>query len=336
MSAPVSEQAVALLVFVFDPLALILILAAEQTIVWAREERENRKGWHQEWVPDTENPWHDEPAYELDDGPLTNEQIEQIKEESEVDQSIDSPTKLWNDRVDEKNAEEFFARGKEIARAIDDNDGFIVKQHHNPAEVNPVDLELAEEYALATAGGPGKQKESILDKHPYLTKKWTWPKRTSNAGLVPKPEPIVITRFTNPESNPDVIADIPVLENEETWAQRVIDENSVALTTADADNAEKQPKETNASFGTKFPANPIKGDLFLRVDSLPNKLYKWNGQKWIEVDRNTNDRYAYEKEYIKFLTDKVRTGEYQLDHLTKPEQDEVFKHLDYATRSNIR
>jgi len=38
-------------------------------------------------------------------------------------------------------------------------------------------------------------------------------------------KPIVITRFTNPESNPDVIADIPTLENEEMWASRVIDEN---------------------------------------------------------------------------------------------------------------
>ena len=64
-----------LLVFVFDPLALILILAAEQTIVWSRKEREERKGWHQEWVPDSEA-W---PKYEDDNGPLTNEQLEEIK-----------------------------------------------------------------------------------------------------------------------------------------------------------------------------------------------------------------------------------------------------------------
>jgi len=41
---------------------------------------------------------------------------------------------------------------------------------------------------------------------------------------------------------------------------------------------------------------------------LPNKLYKWNGQKWIEVAKSTTDRYAYEEEYIKYITGKIVTG----------------------------
>ncbi len=49
-----------LIVLVFDPLALVLILAADQTFAWAREDK--HKGWKQQWIPTTEDPWHDEPA----------------------------------------------------------------------------------------------------------------------------------------------------------------------------------------------------------------------------------------------------------------------------------
>jgi hypothetical protein len=96
-----------LIVLVFDPLALVLILAADQTFAWHREDKKKREGWSQVWQPVSENPWRDEeqdtkdffargkelanaidandgkfpePAYEPDDGPLTNEQLDKIQE----------------------------------------------------------------------------------------------------------------------------------------------------------------------------------------------------------------------------------------------------------------
>jgi hypothetical protein len=60
------------IVFVFDPLAVLLLLASQLSFQWYRQER-------------------DQPKYEADDGPLTDDQIEQIQEtasvpvESEVD-----------------------------------------------------------------------------------------------------------------------------------------------------------------------------------------------------------------------------------------------------------
>ena len=92
---------------------------------------------------------------------------------------------------------------------------------------------------------------------------------------------------------------------------------------------------SDAGFGTRFPLNPRKGDLFLRVDMLPNKLYKWNGQKWIEVAKSTTDRYAYEEEYIKYITGKIITGEYDMDDLSKPEQEEVLKRLSYDQKGRL-
>jgi hypothetical protein len=52
-----------LIVIVFDPLAVIMLLAAQMTFGWLKEEKEKIK-----------------PAYEPDDGPLTDEQIDQIKD----------------------------------------------------------------------------------------------------------------------------------------------------------------------------------------------------------------------------------------------------------------
>ena len=79
-----------LIVLVFDPLALVLILAADQTFTWHRPKR--RDDWEQVWQPKSEAwpEWNDlppatedfdpRPTYEPDDGSLTNEQIDKIQE----------------------------------------------------------------------------------------------------------------------------------------------------------------------------------------------------------------------------------------------------------------
>ena len=108
-----------------------------------------------------------------------------------------------------------------------------------------------------------------------------------------------------------------------------------ALTEDDADNSPTSNTASDAGFGTKFPVNPKKGDLFLRVDMLPNKLYKWNGQKWIEVAKSTTDRYAYEEEYIKYITGKIVTGEYDIEDLSKAEQEEVLKRLTHSQKAQL-
>ena len=110
---------------------------------------------------------------------------------------------------------------------------------------------------------------------------------------------------------------------------------NLALTEDDADNIPTSTASSQAGFGTKFPANPQKGDMFLRVDMLPNKLFKWNGQKWIEVAKSTTDRYAYEEEYIKYITDKIISGEYDMDDLSKAEQEEVLLRLTHDQKRRL-
>ena len=81
-----------LIVLVFDPLALVLILAADQTFMWHRPKRKD--GWEQVWQPTSEAwPPYDpdflseqKPKYEPDDGPLTDKQLKDIKEQSGIPQ----------------------------------------------------------------------------------------------------------------------------------------------------------------------------------------------------------------------------------------------------------
>jgi len=76
-------------------------------------------------------------------------------------------------------------------------------------------------------------------------------------------------------------------------------------------------------FGNQFPIRPNKGDMYIRTDFLPNKLYKWNNKKWIELDKSTTDSYTYNEAYIQHLIDKLQSGEYTADDLSEAELDQI-------------
>jgi len=256
-----------LLVFVFDPLALILILAAEQTIAWARDDKEKRKGWHQEWVPDSE-------AWPEWDDTISDEQYEAIKQEANVSDDIEM--------------QKFFDDGKELAKEIDANNG-------------------------------------------YLKKPWVWPSSTGNVGLVAKEEPAAV----EPETYTllDSGNTINVLLDNPAHADRFDPEPiqrpmPVAI---QADN-EETVTPANSGFGTTFPADPTKGDLFIRVDYLPNRLFKYNGQRWIEVNKEQSDTYAYDEEYIKHLINKIDSGEYEVEMLSATEQEQIQRYLNEQSK----
>ena len=95
-----------------------------------------------------------------------------------------------------------------------------------------------------------------------------------------------------------------------------------------ADNAPNGIAGEVKGFGTQFPANANKGDMFLRVDRLPSTLYKFNGIRWIEVDKTLSDQYAYDTAYIDHLIDKISTGEYDLDLLSDAERASIEQRLN--------
>ena len=96
------------------------------------------------------------------------------------------------------------------------------------------------------------------------------------------------------------------------------------LLTAQADDV---APFTDVNFGTKFPNNPSRGDAYIRVDYLPTKLFKWNGVKWIEIDKNVTDTFAYNDEYIDHLIAKIGSGEYDPDLLNPGEREQIEQRL---------
>lgn len=83
------------------------------------------------------------------------------------------------------------------------------------------------------------------------------------------------------------------------------------------------PETEHIPFGQMLPDNPVKGYQFLHTGYIPSKLFKYNGTKWIEVDKTLTDSYAYNTAYIDYLMDKIVTGEYDTDLLSPAEQEQI-------------
>lgn len=193
--------------------------------------------------------------------------------------------------------------------------------------------------------------ESILDKHPYLLKK---PNSYHPPGVDPSP-PMVYKIEKNEEIsnapieeqpiNFEVTADTntPAIETEgitKEYPVREIDNDYVSfegkiirkdalkeikpeffkLTAENADHP-------NANFGTSFPKIAKKGETFVRIDVVPNKVFKFDGVRWIEIVKSLSDTYLDNQEYIQFLISKLQTGEYDIDTFSDIERERIEEFL---------
>jgi len=300
----VLERAVRLviimIVLVFDPLALTLILAANKQFQWAREG--------------TGGFIHDEPKYEPDDGPLSEDQIEQIK--TSVPEPPDDPIpcyKCGSDLVDAPGIG-LFCPNKQCD-VIDNVNGEepvkfapieieykFVDEHHEP-DHDP-DLHVYDDERLVskfdkmqTIEPPDEEIDDNDDDDEIKAaiKKW----KSANPDDTIKNQRY---KFMRGE-----IAELP-------WMGLV------------ADNA--SGRESRSGFGISFPEDPNKGDTFVRVDIMPSVLYKYNGSNWIAIDKNLSDSYTYDSAYIEHLIDKISTGEYDPDLLSDSEREQVAHYLE--------
>lgn len=46
------------------------------------------------------------------------------------------------------------------------------------------------------------------------------------------------------------------------------------------------PNGITTAAGISFPTNPGEGDFFLRLDYMPNRLFRFNGSRWIKIEDN--------------------------------------------------
>jgi hypothetical protein len=62
-------------------------------------------------------------------------------------------------------------------------------------------------------------------------------------------------------------------------------------------------------------------------------LFKYNGSKWIEVDKSMTDSYVYDSEYIKFLIAEIEAGHVDPDELSQSERDQITEYLSSNEQS---
>jgi len=275
-----------ILVVVFDPLAIMMVLASTESMKWQREARAAR------------------PAYEPDDGPLSDEQIEQLRETAEpelptgpvVETSalFDDPpkdphspgwmyNKLQSNTLSEAGVEEVTAE-------------FDQARHLEPVEFDQDDIKVLNK--------PTVEYQILEDVDEDLEEN------------VPLKAAIKKWKDENPNST--------LKEERYKLARGKIDELPWMRLLADNDDLGRAPL---TGFGIVFPETAIKGDIFMRVDRMPNVLYKYNGQNWIIVDKTLTDNYTYDDAYIEHLITQLSSGEYDPDLLSDAEADAIARRV---------
>jgi hypothetical protein len=260
-----------ILVVVFDPLAIMMVLASTESMKWERERRLR-------------------PAYEPDDGPLTDAQVAQLRETVEPELpkgKVVETSKLFEDphppgwMYDELQSNPL--NEAEVEEVIAE---FDQARHTEPVVFTPEYLD-----ALAQDDDHDDHEDPRIRA---AVKQW----KSENPDRTIKEERAKLARGK--------IDQLP-------WMQLIAD-NDLG-------------REPTSGFGISFPANPVKGDTFMRVDSMPNVLYKFNGHHWIIVDKNLTDNYTYDDAYIEHLIAKLTSGEYDPDMLSDAEADAIARRV---------
>ena len=288
-----------LIVSVFDPLALTLVLAANGSRVWDREEPKVEE------KPEEEKP-EEEPEYEPDDGPLTEEQIEQVEE------TVEKPV------IDEyaylKKPWKGFTSGSTVGLVSKPEEKIEEQPEEIPCFKCGTTLMNAPGIGLFCPNlkcdvrdGPFEEEESV------------------ELIVEPKAESITIetTGVTKEKPYREIDEDYVLTSDGKHIRKEALKEMRPDLFTIKADMA----NQISTNFGAQFPKFSNKGDVFVRVDILPNKVYKFDGNKWIEINKELSDSYLYDQAYIQFLISKIDSGEYEVDLLSDNEKAQIASYL---------
>jgi len=294
-----------IIVAVFDPLAIMMVLAATESLQWHRSGLVARlKNEQPIPQPDPEKNDNKEQRYErklIDfvDGMaqsgrgLAQRVQSRFKRQEPVSQPVPQTT--------EPAAPEPTALGP--VEPVQPNDQPVVPDSSIP---QPLPAQVVD---------PTKVNESpVIDEI-------TQDKDTQES------VPTVIQKFMQSQSgrNNDIDLDAEYIDYQgKLWRREALMSMHPELW-----NSRIQIKEdinddpANVRFGVEWPKFAEKGDQFLRVDYLPTKLFKYNGNQWIEIDKNTTDTYSYDKNYIEYLIEKIATGEYDPELLSNSERAQL-------------
>ncbi len=296
-----------LIVIVFDPLALTLILAANKQFEWARQ---GTGGWV-----------HDEAAQKIDpeppgveQRPLTDHEVAALDTQANtepVHDTVKSEQELQAaDVLDEQQRAE--AANNEVAKI----------ERPEPDLDIPV-LENEEMWAQRVIDEQPKEEAKYEADDGALTAEQIAQVKAFVEDTPPAEAPPPIDEFNTPIRRG---ADYAVRYKGKVYNLDAFNKLYPGMA-IQADN-EKLQAASQCGFGERFPDDPMKGDMFIRTDYLPDRLFKWNGLKWIEVDKNSTDSYTYNQAYIQHLIQKLEAGEYEIEDLSDAEQAQVEQQIE--------
>ena len=280
-----------LIVFVFDPLALMLVLAAQSSYDWLEEDR----------IKKIKEEILEEPVDEITDQPI-EEPIDQPIEEpiTPAEQPIEEPVLVEEPILETTTA---LPTVEEIA------------------EPKKSDVE---EIVTFIIDGLNKSKNKLV--RPNKRKKKSITELTADGSEIIHEVDDEVHVVKQPEIKTEGVT---YRETEGGYIQYEGKSIQKAALQGMHPNlfAARPDNVINTNFGSIFPKFSSKGDIFVRVDALPNRVYKFDGAKWIEVNKEQTDSYLYDEAYISFLVDKISKGEYDLDLLTENEKVEIENYL---------
>lgn len=289
-----------LIVFVFDPLAIILILAGTKQIEWSQAAKK-------ESTVVVAPALQGEPSV----APAPTVDIDAVNSAASLASIVPDDTDQLKADAQELAADK--ARLEEALKLLHDqsDDLTTLAEHVRLKEQERIELEndlkdLRDEFDQVRSAqvASNNEYELELDNLAQQLKK----------------------------SQEDLAAMADAYESEKVRANGLAVElaQNIGVTfphQTNADNKIDFPKadhyQPRTDFGSAFPDSPRRGDMYLRVDFKPSRLFKWNSDKWIQIDKNMTDSYSFNDQYLQFLADKLSTQEYTMDDLSASEQQQV-------------
>lgn len=268
-----------LIVFVFDPLALVLVLASNSSREWERKDTPEVKKESEPIAiqePIEENIAIEQPA----------EQVEMVKEVNQEQAKQGEP--IVEDTFDINKYEYLKKPWSWKVPNVKKTEPIVFEEEQKPTTTTE---NIAADSAIITTTNittDGVTKEKIPYQKPY--------KETQDGYVVYEGKQMRLAALK--ELHPELF-----------------------LLTADTGPG------GSTNFGIRFPDTANKGDIFIRVDIAPNRLYKFDGKRWIEINRSMTDSYLHDSGYIKYLISKLDSGEIDIESLTDIERQYIKEYL---------
>jgi hypothetical protein len=265
-----------LIVMVFDPLALVLVLAAQSSYRWLDDDLRNRKKEEEE----------------------AEDKFKEVFADTKLDEDS---SKFLDEALDDMPHETAYTVPEE-----DEN----VSETIQPDPIQP-DVVVREDVPETSTPDAVASGDSVEQSE------------ARESSSREKPAAVVKTEgVTLQESDGGYVS----------FEGKSVSKSALQGMRPDLFIAKPDDDQSLTSFGTQFPKFAKKGSIFVRVDLLPNKVYKFNGDKWIEINKDLTDAYLYDEEYIRYLVAKIESGEYDVDLLSDNEREQIEHYLDKVSK----